>query len=149
MRNISNSIINVTLSFHMTNPDSKVHVANMGPTWVLSAPDGPHVGPTNLATREVGEFQYSSPSNDIQGDISFCFQDVHQMLKSADPPTLPQHAILWKLAVMITSLIARFMGPTCGPSGADRTQVGPMLVPWTLLSGVIFTSTSCCDVDFR
>ena len=33
-------------------------------------------------------------------------------------------------------LIARFMGPTWGSSGADRTQVGPMLVPWTLLSGV-------------
>ena len=26
-----------------------------------------------------------------------------------------------------TPLIARFMGPTWGPSGADRTQVGPML----------------------
>ena len=25
------------------------------------------------------------------------------------------------------SLIARFIGPTWGPSGADRTQVGPML----------------------
>ena len=33
------------------NPDSKVHGANMGPTWVLSAPDGPHVGPMNLAIR--------------------------------------------------------------------------------------------------
>ena len=32
--------------------------------------------------------------------------------------------------------IARFMGPTWGPSGADRTQVGPMLAPWTLLSGI-------------
>ena len=30
------------------------------------------------------------------------------------------------------ALIARFMGPTWGPSGADRTQVGPMLAPWTL-----------------
>ena len=30
-------------------PDSKVHGANMGPTWVLSAPDEPHVGPMNLA----------------------------------------------------------------------------------------------------
>ena len=28
-------------------PDSKVHAANMGPTWVLSAPDGPHVGLVN------------------------------------------------------------------------------------------------------
>ena len=26
-------------------------------------------------------------------------------------------------------------GPTWGPSGAGRTQVGPMLAPWTLLSG--------------
>ena len=33
------------------------------------------------------------------------------------------------------SLTARFMGPIWGPSGADRTQVGPMLAPWTLLSG--------------
>ena len=30
-------------------PDSKVHGANIGPTWVLSAPDGPHVGPMKLA----------------------------------------------------------------------------------------------------
>ena len=34
------------------NPDSKVHGANMGPTWVLSAPDGPYVGPMNLALRD-------------------------------------------------------------------------------------------------
>ena len=26
-------------------------------------------------------------------------------------------------------------GTNMGPSGADRTQVGPMLAPWTLLSG--------------
>ena len=31
----------------------------------------------------------------------------------------------------------RVMGPTWGPSGADRTQVGPMLAPWILLSGCI------------
>ena len=31
--------------------DSKVHGANMGPTWVLWAPDGHHVGPMNLAIR--------------------------------------------------------------------------------------------------
>ena len=33
------------------------------------------------------------------------------------------------------TLITRFLGPTWGPSGADRTQVGPMLAPWTLSSG--------------
>ena len=35
----------------------------------------------------------------------------------------------------IYTLIARFMGPTWGPSGADRTQVGPMLALWNLLFG--------------
>ena len=33
-------------------PDSNVHGAYMGPFWVLSAPDGPHVGPMNLAIRD-------------------------------------------------------------------------------------------------
>ena len=36
-----------------TAQGSKVHGANMGPTWVMSAPDGPHVGPMNLAIRVV------------------------------------------------------------------------------------------------
>ena len=29
---------------------------------------------------------------------------------------------------------ARFMGPTWGPPGSYRPQMGPMLAPWTLLS---------------
>ena len=36
---------------------------------------------------------------------------------------------------MISTLIARFMGPTWGPTGADRTQIGPMFATWPLLSG--------------
>ena len=43
---------------------------------------------------------------------------------------------LWRSA-WIAPLMARFMGPTWGPSGADRTQVGPMLAPWILLSGTV------------
>ena len=34
-------------------PDSKVHGPNMGPTWVLAAPNEPHVGPMNLAISVV------------------------------------------------------------------------------------------------
>ena len=30
-------------------PDSKVHVANMGPIWGRQDPGGPHVGPMNFA----------------------------------------------------------------------------------------------------
>ena len=32
--------------------------------------------------------------------------------------------------------IARFMEPTWGPPGSCGPQMGPMLVPWTLLSGL-------------
>ena len=53
-----------------------------------------------------------------------------------------QTTIKWKNKIFglycIYILIERFMGPTWGPSGADRTQVGPMLAPWTLLSGYIY-----------
>ena len=41
--------------------------------------------------------------------------------------------------ILVPSLIARFIGPTWGPSGADRTQLGPMLAPWTLLSGLLWS----------
>ena len=40
--------------------------------------------------------------------------------------------------------IARFMGPTWGPSGSDRTQVGPMLATWTLLSGTTLKIIRYC-----
>ena len=45
------------------HPDSKVHGANMGPTWVLSAPDGPHVGPMNLAIRATIVYTCDCPYN--------------------------------------------------------------------------------------
>ena len=38
-------------SFLRRTQDSKVHAANMKPTCGLSAPDGLHIGPTNLAIR--------------------------------------------------------------------------------------------------
>ena len=44
-----------------------------------------------------------------------------------------------------TSQIARFMGPTWGPPGSCRPQMGPMLAQWTLLSGVV---CSCKVVGF-
>ena len=51
-------------------PYSKVHGVNMGPTWVLSAPDGPHVGPMNLAVRDFTMDRLSAnlqpPENSIE-----------------------------------------------------------------------------------
>ena len=54
---------------------------------------------------------------------------------------------------LFVPLIAKFREPTWGPSGADRTQVDPMLAQWTLLSGAIitvwhlFTNTKLCRWD--
>ena len=36
-----------------------------------------------------------------------------------------------------TPQIAKLMGPTWGPHGSCRPQMGPMLAPWTLLSGTL------------
>ena len=52
---------NFVTTLAVTHLDSLVHGANMGPTWVLSAPDGPHVGPMKLAIREVYQFSRCAP----------------------------------------------------------------------------------------
>ena len=58
------------------NPDSKVHVAHMGHTWVLSAPCGPHVGPKNLAIRVhifyrfPASIAFASPSSALRMALS-------------------------------------------------------------------------------
>ena len=70
------SLFNID-SDHMFNPlniihipDNKIHGANMGPTWVLSASDGPHVGHMNLAIRDcfclqMLESKWVSSSKDV------------------------------------------------------------------------------------
>ena len=50
--------------------------------------------------------------------------------------------------------IAKFMGPTWGPPGSCRPQIGPMLAPWTLISGKLQVSdlvwiTSCREHNCR
>ena len=46
----------------------------------------------------------------------------------------PQHGDI----SLSLSQIAKFMGPTWGPPGSCRAQMGPMLAPRTLLSGTPF-----------
>ena len=133
--------------------DNKVHGANMGPIWGLSAPDGPHVGPMNLAIRVMMATQgalwcicnvFKAGYNDGDPLLLWCKihwgvghdQFVHLFIQSFNIQHIPQSHIEGKIMVTMASLIARFMGPTWDPSGADRTQVGPMLAPLTLLSGI-------------
>ena len=71
------------------NPDNTVHGSNMGPTWVLSSPGGPHVGPMNLVIWDVFR-DYNFESGHQQS--LFCkvlqeyvlFQDQKDQLKSLD-----------------------------------------------------------------
>ena len=42
-----------------------------------------------------------------------------------------------------TPQIARFMRPTWGPPGSCRPKMGPMLAPWTLLSGTMLSTHPC------
>ena len=56
----TNNSIHICAGYSHTYLDSKVHGANMGPTWVLSAPDGPHVGPMNLTIKQSSWDQYGA-----------------------------------------------------------------------------------------
>ena len=42
---------------------------------------------------------------------------------------------------LLTTQIAKFIGPKWGPPGSCRPQMGPMLAPWTLLSGYYQTTS--------
>ena len=45
--------------------------------------------------------------------------------------------------------IARFMGPTWGQPGFRRPSMGPMLVPWTLLSGALTIISGYTRLDIE
>ena len=73
----------------------------------------------------------------------FPFDDVIMNTDGLNPASRLGHGYasisteegLWDVTTLIVRFMLEFMGPTWGPSGADRTQTGPMLAPWTLLSG--------------
>ena len=56
--------------------------------------------------------------------------------------TTSAHAFSSITCVQRLPLITRFVGPTWGPPGAGRTQVGPMWAKWTLLSGTLKITTT-------
>ena len=58
-------------------PDSKVPGANMGPTWVLSASDGSHAGPMNLAIRDVNWGIQFGPKMVMIGKMQSAIVCVH------------------------------------------------------------------------
>ena len=74
------TLLSSSLSPKYNTPDSKVHWANMGPTWVLSAPDAPLVGPINLAIRDP--IAYLSWQNEIDLEQPCCWNVYWEVISS-------------------------------------------------------------------
>ena len=61
------------------DPDSKVHGANMGSTWALSAPDGPHVGHMNLVIwGYIKNNARATVNNDFWSRVGWFANDFHE-----------------------------------------------------------------------
>ena len=90
--------------FMIIHPGSKVHGAIMGPTWVLWATDGPHVGPMNLAIRMIklfsgGRVWTTHNNTDLPGrDLGVIYnQTVASCLRLCfDDPRC--HDVVWEKA---------------------------------------------------
>ena len=66
-----------------------------------------------------------------------------------EPYALPRQStslyIPYTKSLPVHTQIARFVWPTWGQPGSCWPQVGPMLAPWTLLSGHLYTKISVCQ----
>ena len=70
--------------------------------------------------------------------LSGLFQSLWNLAGTSAAPRTPNRTPLIKVAPPI----AKFMGPTWGPPGSCRPQMGPMLAPWTLLSWTLVSHWS-------
>ena len=67
------------------SPDSKVHGANIGPTWVLSAPGGPPVCPVNLSIRDVYSIDMDQGILSHEADTCMYVDSGSNIRKPIDP----------------------------------------------------------------
>ena len=77
---------------------------------------------------------FGSVTSQTRSCIS-CIISVESKMSFDPPPQIIQKQHM-------TSQIAKFMGPTGGPTGSWRPQMGLMLAPWTLLLGILFVHRS-------
>ena len=64
-----NTVLNTSCNIY---PDSKVHGADMGPNWVLSAPDRPPVGPWTLLSGYFLPFCFSFMLHHVTSPKLYC-----------------------------------------------------------------------------
>ena len=90
-------------------PDSKVHVAHKGPTWVLLAPGGPHVGPMNLALRvyklwnQFTKRFMSSNSQSYQTGVNSTYSndEIRSHITIIHLTCLFAYSILWPYLIVV------------------------------------------------
>ena len=134
------------------SPDSKVCGANMGPTWVLSAPDGPHVGPMNLAIREFIISYSIGPYQSCWCPASLWLVKLFPHLPGANELTQIPH--IWSLTCWYEVSLDLFRLRDLFAAACDffvgRYRGGPC--PIRLLSMVVMETLSvsirCCKVKF-
>ena len=110
--------------FSGTNKTSEFRITSLGTGKHLSPVDSLHKGPV---TRKM------LPPDDV-----YMTYDIHARVSI--------HTVYnWRfITLCIYTQIARSMGTTRGSPGFCQSQMGPMLPPWTLLSGYISIHISTC-----
>ena len=90
------------LAYLISIPDSKVHGANMGPTWGRQDPDGPHVGPMNLAIWDVKCAHDISTIDNLELVlvIDWC---QHAITWTCNMQHTMQHAITWIMIIQFSN----------------------------------------------
>ena len=116
------------------NPDCKFHGANMGPTWVLPAPDGPHVpcyqGIIPFPTKVMRWFKPNKwqATNWTQYDQMLIYVTRPQWVNSPD---------------------SKVHGANMGPIWGRQDPVGPHVGPMNFAIWVISTSTKIACSNFK
>ena len=78
---------------------------------------------------------------------TYILKQIQTMQKTMQKIWIMWYILYYIVAIFMSSQIAKFMGPTWGPPGSWRPQMGPMLAPSTLLSGMLHgIAILCCNM---
>ena len=108
-------------------PDNKVNGANMGPTWGLRDPGGPHVGNMKLSGTNTESLLSNACRNSIwperYQDISWHFKSINQSLHLIGMLcSSPAGSDIWGWTDPMTIREYALMGVTGGTSFVDVTD---------------------------
>ena len=116
-------------------PDSKVHGGNIGPIWVLSAPDGPHVGPMNLAITSDHNIDAKLPLQGLSRNISSRVCN-NMRLSVRNPPELKSQKHL-SIKIFFNLKICAWYYTFCPNCQSDSPTENYFWTSWFCENGVL------------